>query len=96
MDAIVVPGDPSPPRKRGFQAGQSGNPAGRKPLPPAIKEALGTNAAKAIVRIQAMLDDDTAWGAKGWLDGKTQIKVAEVAIHRAYGAAMLDPRATKI
>lgn len=91
--------NPPPPKvskKHLFQKGQSGNPAGSKPMPPHIREALKGVADKGVERLKALVDDDTAWGSTGWLDGKTQIKVAEVAIHRAYGAALLDPRATKI
>ena len=62
-----------------FQKGQSGNPAGGKPVPPHIREALKGIADGAVARLRALVEDDSAWGSTGWLDGKTQIKVAKPA-----------------
>lgn len=75
-----------------FQPGQSGNPKGRAPRPPEVKEALLAAGNKGILRMKALLDDDTAWGKNGWLDAKDQIKLAEVAIGKAWGPAVVDPR----
>lgn len=68
-----------------FKPGQSGNPAGRPKLPPEVKEAMKVNGGKGVERMRQLLDDDTAWGPKGWMDAKTQVKAAETAIKIGYG-----------
>lgn len=69
-----------------WKPGQSGNPNGRPKLPAEVKEAIKSNGVKGTERMRELLDDDAAWGPKGWLDAKTQVKLAEVAMVRAYGS----------
>ncbi len=44
--------------KGGFKPGQSGNPGGRKPIPPEIKDALRQMTPKAVQRLAEMLESD--------------------------------------
>lgn len=76
-----------------WKPGQSGNPAGRKPLPAEVREAIKSNGEKAVARMNALLSDDEGWGKDGWIDQKVQTRLLEVAMTRAYGtqpAAPLD------
>ena len=68
-----------------FKPGQSGNPSGRKRLPPEVREQLTSNGEKAVQRMTDILDDDTAWGKDGWIPPKDQITMLEKATDRAYG-----------
>jgi hypothetical protein len=41
-----------------FQKGQSGNPGGRKPIPPEVKEALKAMEPRAVERLRELLESD--------------------------------------
>lgn len=58
-----------------------------------VRQALKENGAKAAERMRSMLEDDTAWGPKGWLDSKTQVKLLDTAIIRGYGSQPADEQA---
>lgn len=73
------------PKNAPWKPGQSGNPNGRPKLPQHVKDAMKINGGKGVERMQQLLDDDTAWGPKGWMDAKTQVKAAETAIKIGYG-----------
>lgn len=63
---------------KGWQKGQSGNPHGRPPLDPKIKEIL-TGAAPEAAQLQAdMLHDDK-------IPIKLRLQAAENILNRAYG-----------
>lgn len=74
------------PRKRGpgrpFQPGVSGNPKGRPPLSPALKDALLPLGERAVAALQRVLDDPTAKDAD-------RIRAAEIVIERLLGKAAL-------
>lgn len=66
-------------RKPGtFKPGQSGNPGGRKPVPPDIKEAFRALTPKAVEVLGNIL-----------LSGRPQeqLKASEIILDRAYGKA---------
>jgi hypothetical protein len=91
----VSPETPKPPRVLPghlWKPGQSGNPNGRAKMNDEVKEAIGSNGLKAVERLKALLDDDKAFGKAGWMPVKEQIKVIEVAMHKAYGQAVTDER----
>lgn len=67
--------------------GYSGNPRGRPKMPEAVKEALSGTGAKAIMRLKALIEDDTAWGRQGWLGQDQQLRAIGLAVERAYGKA---------
>ncbi len=69
-----------------WKKGQSGNPSGRPKMPAELKAALHANGARGMERMRQLLEDDDAWGSDGWMDAKTQVKLAETAIVRAFGA----------
>ena len=73
-----------------WKPGQSGNPAGRPPMPVEVREAIRANGRLGVERMRQLLMDDTAWGPKGWIDAKTQVKLAEVAITKGYGSHPLE------
>lgn len=77
-----------------WQKGQSGNPGGRPRMAEGVRQALKENGAKAAERMRSMLEDDTAWGPKGWLDSKTQVKLLDTAIIRGYGSQPADEQAS--
>ena len=64
-----------------FKKGQSGNPLGRLPMAPELKQAIQNNGALAIQRMGEMLAEDK-WVT---LEQKTQMRLLEVATKRAYG-----------
>ncbi len=70
-----------------FKPGESGNPGGRKSLPPEVKQTLRRNGEKAANIIAGYLDDDSAWGREGWLDQKVQVTLLNQAQDRAFGKA---------
>ena len=61
-----------------FAKGQSGNPAGRAKMPPAIREMLSSNAEKAVNAIIKFVEDG---------DPRVALKAAELLLDRAYGKA---------
>ncbi|MEP5088834.1 MAG: hypothetical protein ABJR23_05345, partial [Paracoccaceae bacterium] len=62
-----------------FKKGQSGNPRGRRVMPPEVREAIRSNGEVAVRRMAGLLNDDAAWGADGWLAPIEQIKLLAVA-----------------
>lgn len=91
---MVSPETPTPKALPGhlWKPGQSGNPNGRPKLDDSVKEAIGSNGLKAVERLKALLEDDKAFGKAGWMPVKEQIKIIEVAMHKAYGQAVNDER----
>ena len=68
-----------------FKKGQSGNPSGRPPMPPEVREAVRANGCLAVRRMEQLLEDDSAWGPEGWMKPREQILLATTAQERAYG-----------
>ena len=68
-----------------FKKGQSGNPSGRPPMPPEVREAIRANGEIAVRRMDQLLADDSAWGPEGWMKPREQILLATTAQERAYG-----------
>ena len=75
-----------------FAPGVSGNPSGRASIGPKAPEVVTANASKGAERMRQLLEDDSGWGPKGWMDAKTQVKLAETAITKAYGQSLTDPK----
>ena len=68
-----------------FQKGKSGNPSGRPKIAPEVKEAIQNNGLTAVRRMSELLNDDSAWGAHGWIRPREQILLATAGQERAYG-----------
>ena len=60
-----------------FQKGKSGNPSGRKPVPPEIKEALTSLVPKAVERLQEIVNEST--------NEKIVIQAVQTVFDRVYG-----------
>ena len=75
-----------------FAPGVSGNPSGRPSIDPKAREVITANASKGAERMRQLLEDDSGWGPTGWMDAKTQVKLAETAITKAYGQSLTDPK----
>lgn len=67
-------------RKRGpgkpFQKGASGNPKGRKPVPPEVKAILSAACPRAAERLVELIEDP---------DPSVALKAAQVVIERIHG-----------
>ena len=68
-----------------FKKGQSGNPSGRPKTAPEVREAIQSNGLIAVRRMSELLNDDSAWGAHGWIKPREQILLATVGQERAFG-----------
>ena len=61
------------------------NPGGRPRMPKQVRCAIQQNGAKAVERMEALLNDDEAFGPAAWMSPRDQIRLLEVAIERAFG-----------
>ncbi len=52
---------------------------------PEVREVMRANGERATELMSRFLNDPKAFGAKGWLDQKSQLKLLEMASERAYG-----------
>jgi hypothetical protein len=69
---------PRPPPGKRFKPGESGNPAGRPPVNPDVREALKAACPAAVARLAAMVDSK-------WIDPEVQLKAAHIIIERVLG-----------
>lgn len=60
-----------------FKKGVSGNPSGRKPVPPEIKEALTALVPKAVERLTQIINESE--------NDKIVMQAVEVVLNRVYG-----------
>lgn len=71
-------GKPANRNKSGqFKKGKSGNPSGRKPIPPEIKEALTSLVPRAVDRLKEIVETSN--------DEKVIIQAVNVVLDRVYG-----------
>ena len=70
-----------------FMKGQSGNPSGRPKMAPEVRAAIRDNGKLAVMRMSELLNDDTAFGPKGWIKPREQILLLAAAQERAFGKA---------
>ena len=61
------------------------NPGGRPRMPKYVRDLIQENGETAVMRMQALINDDTAFGRRGWMAIGTQIRLMEMAMDRAFG-----------
>lgn len=69
-------GNPLPPGLRPWQPGQSGNPAGRRPMPPEVVEALQAGSEAAAKRLVELCSSP---------DPRVALMASEALLSRLYG-----------
>mmetsp|Transcript_39479 Transcript_39479/g.72833 ORF Transcript_39479/g.72833 Transcript_39479/m.72833 type:complete len:118 (-) Transcript_39479:1068-1421(-) len=68
-----------------FQKGVSANPGGRPKLSEETKQMIQATGDRAVQLLHETLKDPEAFGKKGWVPLKEQLKWIEAAITRAHG-----------
>lgn len=78
------------PRGRPFQKGQSGNPGGRKPIPPEVKEAARALTPKCLAVLEEVMCNQDE-------KGSARVSAAQALLDRGWGKApvTLDDEAGK-
>lgn len=65
--------------------GASLNPGGRRKLPEHVRRAIHDTGVAAVARLTEIVADPDAFGPRGWLAPRDQLKAIEVATDRAFG-----------
>ncbi|MEM1151704.1 MAG: hypothetical protein AAGI03_14310, partial [Pseudomonadota bacterium] len=72
-------------RGRLLPGGGSLNPGGRRALDEKVRQAIHDTGVEAMARLSEIIADPSAFGPRGWLPTRDQLKAIEVAADRAFG-----------
>ncbi len=70
-----------------YRRGDQSNPGRRQSPSAGVRQMMRESGEAATRRMLDIMQDDSAWGAEGWLDQKVQVTLLNQAQDRAFGKA---------